>query len=143
LRLPTGFERDAQGRVQQDPHLEVPSRLTFVFETFLHRRSASKVLEVLQAEGLRLPRRERFGEVVWQRPTIAAILAILKHPAYAGGCTYGRTRTLHNGSAPGRAVTTRRPMEQWRMRGNATYPASISWMTCEQMQTMLHDHHAA
>ena len=56
LTLPTGFERDAQGRVQKDPHLEGQSRLTFVFETFLPRRSASKVLEVLQAEGLRLPR---------------------------------------------------------------------------------------
>src|SRR5712691_10467977 len=142
LRLPTGFERDAQGRVQKDPHLEVQSRLTFVFETFLHRRSASKVLEVLQAEGLRLPRRDRFGEVVWKRPTIAAILAILKHPAYAGVFPYGRTRTLHNGSAPGRALTTRLPMEQWRIRVNEKYPASISWTTCEQMQTMLPDNHA-
>src|SRR5438445_563980 len=53
LTLPTGFERDAQGQGQKDPHLEVQSRLTFVFETFLHRRSASKVLEVLQAECLR------------------------------------------------------------------------------------------
>jgi DNA invertase Pin-like site-specific DNA recombinase len=142
LTLPTGFERDAQGRVQKDPHLEVQSRLTFVFETFLHRRSASKVLEVLQAEGLRLPRRDRFGEVVWKRPTIAAILAILKHPAYAGAFTYGRTRTLPNGSAPGRAVTTRLPMEQWRIRVNDKYPAYISWTTFEQIQTMLHDNHA-
>jgi len=142
LTLPTGFERDAQGRVQKDPHLEVQSRLTFVFETFLHRRSASKVLEVLQAEGLRLPRRDRFGEVVWKRPTIAAILAILKHPAYAGAFTYGRTRTLHNGSVPGRTVTTRLPMEQWRIRVNDKYPAYISWTTFEQIQTMLYDNHA-
>src|SRR6266853_225525 len=142
LRLPAGFERDAQGRVQKDPHLEVQSRLPFVFETFLHRRSASKVLEVLQAEGLRLPRRDRFGEVVWKRPTIAAILAILKHPAYAGAFTYGRTRTLPNGSAPGRAVTTRLPMDQWRIRVNDKYPAYISWTTFEQIQTMLHDNHA-
>jgi len=26
---------------------------------------------------------------------VAAVLAILKHPAYAGAFTYGRTRTLH------------------------------------------------
>ena len=142
LTLPTGFERDAQGQGQKDPHLEVQSRLTFVFETFLHRRSASKVLEVLQAEGLRLPRRDRFGEVVWKRPTIAAILAILKHPAYAGTFTYGRTRTLPNGNAPGRALTTRLPIEQWRIRVNDKYPAYISWTTFEQIQTMLHDNHA-
>jgi len=142
LTLPTGFERDAPGRVQKDPHLEGQSRLTFVFETFLPRRSASKVLEVLQAEGLRLPRRDRFGEVVWKRPTIAAILAILKPPAYAGTFTYGRTRTLHNGNAPGRALTTRLPIAQWRIRVNDKSPAYIRWTTCEQIQTMLHDHHA-
>jgi len=142
LTLPTGFERDAQGRVQKDPHLEVQSRLTFVFETFLHRRSASKVLEVLQAEGLRLPRRDRFGEVVWKRPTIAAILTILKHPAYAGAFTYGRTRTVRHSAAPGRPATKRLSMEQWRIRVNDKYPAYISWTTFEQIQTMLHDNHA-
>jgi len=100
------------------------------------------VLEVLQAEGLRLPRRDRFGDVVWKRPTIAAILVILKHPAYAGAFTYGRTRTLRNGTAPGRAATTRLPVEQWRIRVNDKYPAYISWTTFEQIQSMLHDNHA-
>jgi hypothetical protein len=40
-----------------------------------------KVLEVLQAEGLRLSRRDRCGAVVWQRPPSAAILTIVTHPA--------------------------------------------------------------
>src|ERR687887_697800 len=38
LTLPTGFERDAQGRVHKDPNLEVQARLTLVFETFLQQR---------------------------------------------------------------------------------------------------------
>jgi DNA invertase Pin-like site-specific DNA recombinase len=143
LTLPTGFERDAQGRVQTDPPLAVQSRLPFVFETFVHRPSASKVLEVWQAEGLRLPRRDRCGEVVWKRPTIAAILTILQHPAYAGAFTYGRTRTIRHRAAPGRPATTRLAMEQWRMRVHDTSPASISWTTFAQIQTLLHDHHAA
>jgi hypothetical protein len=112
LTLPTGFAHDAQGRVQKDPHLEVPSRLTFVLETFLPRRSASQVLAVLQAEGLRLPRRDRFGEVVWKGPTLAALLTILKPPAYAGAFTYGRTRTLRHSTAPGRPATKRLAREQ-------------------------------
>src|SRR5438552_2080474 len=45
LVLPTGLERDALGRVHKDPNLEVQSRITLVFTTFLQRRSASKVLE--------------------------------------------------------------------------------------------------
>ena len=77
MTLPTGFERDAQGRVHKDPNLEVQARITLVFETFVQRRSASKVLEFFNASGLRLPRRDRFGEVVWKRPTIAAISSML------------------------------------------------------------------
>src|SRR5882724_2082140 len=140
--LPTGLERDAQGRVHKDPNLEGQSRLALVFETFVQRRSASKVLEFFNANGVRLPRRDRFGEVVWKRPTIAAILAILKHPAYAGTFTYGRTRTLRTGTASGRAATKRLAMEQWRMRVPDKYPAYISWATFEQIQAILHDNHA-
>jgi DNA invertase Pin-like site-specific DNA recombinase len=142
LTLPTGFERDVQGRVHKDPNLEVQSRITLVFETFLQRRSASKVLEFFTMHGLRLPRRDRFGEVIWKCPTVAAILTILKHPAYAGTFTYGRTRTLRTGRAAGRAATKRLAMEQWRMRVPDKYPAYISWATFEQIQTMLRDNHA-
>jgi DNA invertase Pin-like site-specific DNA recombinase len=142
LTLPTGFERDAQGQVHKDPHLEVQSRLTLVFDTFLQQRSASKVLAFFNAQGLRLPRRDCFGEVVWKRPTVAAILSILKHPAYAGTFTYGRTRTLHPGTRPGRPVTKRLAMTQWRMQVPDKYPAYISWATFEQIQTMLRDNHA-
>jgi DNA invertase Pin-like site-specific DNA recombinase len=142
LTLPTGLERDAQGRVHKDPNLEVQARITLVFTTFLQRRSASKVLELFNAQGLRLPRRDRFGEIVWKRPTVAAILTILKHPAYAGTFTYGRTRTLHDHPAPRRAATQRLPRDQWRIRVPDKYPAYISWATFEQMQTMLQDNHA-
>jgi hypothetical protein len=142
LTLPTGLERDPLGRVHKAPTLAVQARIALVFETFLPRRSASKGLEVFHAHGLRLPRRDRCGAVVWKRPTIAAILAMLKHPAYAGTFPYGRTRTLRTGSAAGRAATKRLAMEQWRMRVPDKYPAYISWATFEQIQTMLRDNHA-
>jgi DNA invertase Pin-like site-specific DNA recombinase len=85
LTLPVGLMRDAAGRVHQDPHQEVHDRLQLIFATFLQKRSASKVLEFLNHHDLLLPRRDRFGDLVWKRPTVAAILQILKNPAYAGG----------------------------------------------------------
>jgi DNA invertase Pin-like site-specific DNA recombinase len=142
LTLPTGLERDAQGLVRKDANLEVQARILLVFTTFLQRRSASKVLEFFNAHGLRLPRRDRFGEVVWKRPTVAAILSILKHPAYAGAFTYGRTRTMRTSMAPGRSATKRLPRTQWRIRVNDKYPAYISWGTFEQIQAVLADNHA-
>src|SRR5690348_11034454 len=93
LTLPVGLMRDAAGRVHQDPHQEVHDRLQLIFATFLQKRSASKVLEFLNHHDLLLPRRDRFGDLVWRRPTVAAILQILKNPAYAGAFVYGRTRT--------------------------------------------------
>ena len=81
LTLPPGLAREAQGRGQKEPTLAVQSRLAWGFETFLHQRSASQVLEFFHAHGLRLPRRDRFGKVGWHRPTVAALLAILQHPA--------------------------------------------------------------
>jgi DNA invertase Pin-like site-specific DNA recombinase len=142
LTRPTGLEREAQGRVPQDPNLDVPSRIALVFSTFLPRRSASKVRECFNAQGWRGPRRDRVGEVLGKRPTVAAILTILKHPADAGTVPSGRTRPLRTGTGHGRAATKRLTMEPGRMRVPETDPASISWATFAQIQTMRRDHHA-
>ena len=94
LMLPVGLVRDALDRVHKDPNQEVQDRLALVFTTFLRLRSESPVLGLLNAQDLVLPRRNRFGDVVWKKPTVAFILHILKNPAYAGAFVYGRTRSL-------------------------------------------------
>src|SRR5215471_3880318 len=134
LTLPVGLMRDAAGRVQQDPHQEVHDRLQLIFATFLQKRSASKVLELLQHHDLLLPRRDRFGDLVWKRPTAAAILKILKNPAYAGAFVYGRTRTVHPDPASPRAKQIRLPQQEWKIRIPDVYPAYISWSTFEQIE---------
>lgn len=143
LTLPVGLIRDAAGRVHQDPHQEVHDRLQLIFATFLQKRSASKVLEFLNRHNLMLPRRDRFGDLVWKRPTVAAILQILKNPAYAGAFVYGRTRTIHTDPASPRAKQIRLPQEEWKIRVPDVYPAYISWSTFEQIQSMLADNYAA
>ena len=143
LTLPVGLVRDPSGVVQKDPNREVQSRLELVFSTFLQVRSASQVLRVFNAQHLTLPRRDRFGAVVWRKPTVAAILSILKHPAYAGAFTYGRTRTVHPGPGPQPTRQQKLPLEQWRIRVNHRYPAYISWETYERIRAMLKENYAA
>jgi recombinase/recombinase-like zinc beta ribbon protein len=143
LTLPVGLIRDATGRVHKDPHQEVQDRLQLIFTTFLQKRSASKVLEFLNRHDLLLPRRDRFGDLVWKRPTVAAILQILKNPAYAGAFVYGRTRTVHTDPASPRAKQIRLPQDEWKIRVPDVYPAYISWHTFEQIQNMLADNYAA
>jgi DNA invertase Pin-like site-specific DNA recombinase len=142
LTLPVGLMRDTAGRVHQDPHQEVHDRLQLIFATFLQKRSASKVLEFLNHHDLLLPRRDRFGDLVWKRPTVAAILQILKNPAYAGAFVYGRTRTVHPDPASPRAKQIRLPQQEWKIRVPDVYPAYISWSTFEQIQSMLADNYA-
>jgi DNA invertase Pin-like site-specific DNA recombinase len=142
LGLPVGLVRDADGSVRKEPNLEVQQRLELVFATFLARRSASKVLQFLNAQHLLLPRHDRFGDVQWRRPRVAAILAILKNPAYAGAFVYGRTRTVRTGAGPRQVSQKKLPLEQWRIRVNDKYPAYISWQTYEQIQAMLQDNYA-
>lgn len=96
LVLPVGLDRSVGGVVVKAADSEVQARLALIFTTFLRLRSAAKVLRSLVETGLALPRRGRFGDVVWRVPTIAAVLSVLKNPAYAGAFVYGRTRSVRH-----------------------------------------------
>jgi DNA invertase Pin-like site-specific DNA recombinase len=142
LQLPVGLVRAATGKVLKDPNREIQDRLQLVFTTFLKVRSASKVLHFLNSHDLCLPRRDRFGDVVWKKATVAMILAILKNPAYAGAFVYGRTRTTSTGPLPTDKTQHRLPIDQWKIRVNDVYPAYIPWEMFEQIQAMLRDNYA-
>lgn len=142
LTLPVGLERDDNGIVNKDPNIEVQNRLALIFSTFLKVRSASQVLRALNEQQLKLPRRNRFHDVVWRKPTVAAILSILKHPAYAGAFTYGRTRTLRTGPGADKARQQKLAPEEWKICLQDKYPAYISWATYERILSMLKDNYA-
>lgn len=142
LQLPVGLVREEDGSVRKDPNLEVQRRLELVFTTFLQRRSASRGLCFFNEHHLLLPRRDRFGEVAWKQPTVSALIAILKNPAYAGAFVYGRTRTVRTGAGPRQASQKKLPMEEWRIRVHDKYPPYLSWATYEQIQARLQDNYA-
>jgi DNA invertase Pin-like site-specific DNA recombinase len=143
LVLPIGLVRNAIGKVHKDPNREIVDRLDLIFTTFLRVRSASKVLQFLNTHDLCLPRRDRFGDVVWKKPTVAAILQFLKNPAYAGAFVYGKTRSVRKDPMSPHTQEVRLPMDQWKIRINDVYPAYITWETFEQIQQMLLDNYAA
>lgn len=142
LQLPVGLARDPLGRVVKDPDQEVQDRLCLIFTTFLEVRSASKVLQSLNTHAVLVPRRDRFGDVVWKKPTVAAILAILKNPAYGGAFVYGRTRTTAMGPSPLKKRQQRLSMDQWKIRVTDIYPTYVPWATFERIQAMLQDNYA-
>ena len=140
LKLPVGLVRQDDGTVVKDPHQEVQERLDLIFSIFLRRKSASKVLRFFNDHALLIPRRDRFGDLVWKKPSVAKILSILKNPAYAGAFVYGRSRTPRDPS--GKVTVKRLPIGQWRICVKDKYPAYISWETFEKIQAMLKDNYA-
>lgn len=134
--LPVGLMRDACGQVLKHPNREVQERLALVFELFLARKSAAQVVRALKEQDLSLPRRDRFGDVVWRAPNQAGVCSILKNPAYAGAFVYGRTRC---GSGHTRQAV---PEEQWRVCIPSKYPSYISWQTYHRIRSMLGDNYA-
>jgi ribosomal protein L17 len=124
----------------KDPNREVRERLDLIFSTFLRRKAAAKVLRFFNDHELLIPRRDRFGDLVWKKPSISKILSVLKNPAYAGAFVYGRSRTTRDPS--GKVTTKRLPMDQWRICVKDKYPAYISWETFEQIQAILKDNYA-
>ena len=112
LSLPIGLVRDALGRVLKHPDQEVQDRLDLVFTTFLRIKAACRVVQLFNDRDLLLPRRDRFGDLVWRRPTASAILSILKNPAYAGAFVYGRTRAVPRADAPHQRVQKPLPMDR-------------------------------
>jgi DNA invertase Pin-like site-specific DNA recombinase len=138
LPLPAGLIRNPSGVVVQDPDQEVRSRIALVFSAFLRQRTAVRVARTFHAGDLALPRRDRHGDVCWQRATIAAITSILHNPAYAGAFVYGRSRSGANGQRNRR----RSSAAEWRIVVKDRYPAYIDWDTFEKIQAMLADNHA-
>lgn len=142
LRLPAGLIRDEMGKVHKDPDREVQHRIDLIFKTFLQLRTASKVLRFFNDHELKIPRRDRFGDLEWKKPTISAILSILKNPAYAGAFVYGRSRWLRTTSSPLANSVKRLPIEEWKIRVNDKYPAYVEWESFVKIQEMLKENYA-
>lgn len=144
LTLPVGLVRDPSGVVLKDPDTAVQGRLGLVFKLFMKLRSVAKVMRMLNARGLDLPRRDRHGELYWARATVASVAKILKNPAYAGVFVYGRTRmrdTAPDGRLPAKAKVAR-PLEEWRIVVKDRYPAYVDWPTYERIRSIVSDNRA-
>ena len=142
LALPAGLVRQDDGGVVKDPDRAVQHAITLVFQTFLERRSASQVVRLLRDQGLRLPRRHRNRETVWRIPTVAAVIAILRNPAYAGTFAYGKTQTQVPPGG-GRPQQRRRPLAEWKVIVHDRYPAYVPWETFARIAAILDDNYAA
>jgi hypothetical protein len=141
LTLPAGLVRRDDGGVEQHPDPEVRDRILLIFATLLEKKSLARLLRHFRDHDLSVPRRDRYGDILWKRPTIANLGSIVKNPAYAGAFVYGRTRSRRDQNT-GKNQQRHLPPDQWRIVVRDRYPAYIAWPIYERIQQMLRDNHA-
>ena len=78
-------------------------------------------------------------EITWVEPTCKAVLAALRHPAYAGAYAYGRTRAERYVDELGRLRTRRRDLrsDQWEVLIPGHHDGFIDWDAYQDIQRRL------
>src|SRR6185436_328247 len=96
LALPVGLVRDASGVVTKIPDREVQARIALVFDTFLQRRTAVRVVRTLHERGLAGPRRRGDGRTKHKcrSPEEWKIVVKDKYPAFIDWRTFERIQTM-------------------------------------------------
>lgn len=93
LHLPIGYVKSPSGEVMQDPDEQARSVVQLVFDKFEELRTVWGVFRYFLRNkiqfGYRCLRGPKRGQLEWRRPTHNRILAILRHPIYAGAYAYG------------------------------------------------------
>ena len=141
LRLPVGLIRTEQSKVLKDPNKDLQDRIDLVFRTFLKLGSASKVLQFFNKNNLLLPRTDFVKGISWKKPSIAAVLSILKNPAYSGAFVYGKSNYCKK-ELNGKQKSKRLDLDEWKIVVKDKYPKYINWETFIKIQNMLKDNYA-
>lgn len=142
IPLPAGIVRLKEtGQVVKEPNREIQDRIALVFQTLLEKRSLPKVVRHFREHGLKIPRRDKWGDTYWKEATSTAVSEMVHNPTYAGAYTWGRTRWVKSKNT-GRKQQMRLPREQWRVCLRDKFPAYISWEVFERIEAMLKDNHA-
>ena len=96
LHVPIGYLKSPSGQVLQEPDEQARGVVQLVFDKFEELGTVWRVFRYLKQNkiqlGFRCLRGPKRGQLEWRRPTHTRILAILRHPIYAGVYAYGLHR---------------------------------------------------
>ena len=137
MKLPIGFIRNEQKKVEKDPNLEIQNIINFLFKTFFRVKSASMTLNVFKKEGLLIPRYNEFKQLYWKKPSRSNIASFLKNPAYAGTYAFGKTQVIRCNNNPHRTKNKVLSQENWKYTIQDQYSGYITWEQYQQIQKIL------
>jgi excisionase family DNA binding protein len=143
-RVPIGYVKGPDERIEKDPNARVQSAIDLVFAKFAELSSARKVYFWLDQQQLQLPTvrgTEATREVVWQPARYHAVLSVLKNPIYAGAYAYGRSKTTHRLEAGVKRIRRQKQPQQkdWAVLILDHHDGYIDWDVYQSNQAMIAD----
>jgi len=141
-RVPTGYVKGLDDRIEKDPDARVGSSIDLIFRKFAELGSVRQVFFWLDQQQIQLPvvrGPEAVREIIWQPARYHAVLSVLKNPIYAGAYAYGRSKTivrLEDGQKRVRRQRQRR-CEDWAVLIQDHHQGYIDWDTYQSNQTMI------
>jgi DNA invertase Pin-like site-specific DNA recombinase len=133
VNLPIGYVKSPSGEVVLDPDEQVRGVVQLVFDKFAELGTVYAVYRYLRQNniqfGFRCKLRSKRGQLEWRRPMATRILAMLRHPIYAGAYAYGLHQHGRKNPATGQITEgkTFLPPEEVRVLIPGRVPPYISW----------------
>lgn len=146
--VPVGYFKQSSDQVVQDPDEQAQAMIRLVFDKFAELRSVYAVFRYFTVNGLRLGfrrlRGERIGDLEWRAPSTARILAIMRHPIYAGAYAYGIHRAGKRNPSTGATEGGKWfvPPDELPVLIQGRLPAYISWEQYLENQEQLRQNRA-
>ena len=136
LQVPIGYIKSSSGEVLLEPDEQARGVVQLVFDKFEELGTVWGVFRYLDAEqdsqlrpSLVCPWSEMRSADEWRRPTPTCILAMLRHPIYAGAYAYGFHRPGRKNPVSGQVEGGKwfLPPEEVRVLIQGRVPAYIGW----------------
>jgi excisionase family DNA binding protein len=142
MRVPIGYVRSCDDRIEKDPDVRVRSAIELVFRKFAEFGSARRLYFWLCEQCIDMPAVGGAGSserIAWKTPRYHSLLSLLQNPMYAGVYAYGRTKSnvrIEQGRK--RVVRTHhRKPEDWAVMIVDHHGGYIDWDVYRKNQEMM------
>lgn len=141
-RVPIGYLKGPDDRIEKDPDTRVRSAIDLVFRKFAELGSVRQVYFWFDQNRIQLPSFRGDGEasaIIWQPARYHAALSVLKNPMYAGAYAYGRSKTTLRLEAGLKQIRrkVKRQYQDWAVLIVDHHEGYIGWDVYQSNQTMI------
>ena len=142
MRVPIGYVRTCDERIEKDPDERVRAAIDLVFAKFAELGSARRLYFWLCEQRIDIPAvgsASGSEPVVWKTPRYHCLLSLLQNPIYAGVYAYGRSKTSVRIEHGRRRVThsNHRNPEDWSVMIADHHEGYIDWDSYRSNQELM------